>query len=379
MELTKITKELLAQGWTKDQTPEGFSPWNDFYGVWEYKRSTYSKFVFQTPCGLLIKGDKVISNMAYMGVHWMVENDNPVINCPYFSLRDCPCRHPLLKGRQLYSFISRIGSYKHCAVRRTDLPWEYGNSVEKVLDENTREEDQLWEVFSKRHNGRVCRNQAYFNRTEKKWHMHYDPMTCVHHGCSHCSILDKPISIKKANIYYDLKKSHVQKGQGFLPDENIVSITRGIKLLRASETICEAIVKHCKAYIEATVRLNNHSFCFFGGSVEVLNLRYERRESRDLLQDLRDVAAGIAVVHEADLKKAQKEAKHSRRIASQLRREEHFRKLIRTNGYGNLSASDRRRAEKHLSEEEIEAANHFYEQSLLPPPPDMQLSMEVGL
>ena len=113
--------------------------------------------------------------------------------------------------------------------------------------------------------------------------------------------------------------------------------------------------------------------------MEVLNLRYERRESRDLLQDLRDVAAGIAVVHEADLKKAQKEAKHSRRIASQLSREEHFRKLIRTNGYGNLSASDRRRAEKHLSEEEIEAANHFYEQSLLPPPPDMQLSMEVGL
>ena len=80
MELTKITKELLAQGWTKDQTSEGFRPWNDFYGGWEYKRSTYAKFVFQTPCGMLIKGDKVISDMAYMGVHWMVENDNPVID-----------------------------------------------------------------------------------------------------------------------------------------------------------------------------------------------------------------------------------------------------------------------------------------------------------
>lgn len=379
MEHNELTKRLLSEGWTKEQTPEGLLPWSDFYGGWQYKRSTYRKFVFQTPCGLLVKGDKIISDMAYMGIHWMVENDNPVINCPYFGLRDCACRHPLLKGNNLYSFISRIGSYKHCAVHRADLLWEYHNSVEKVLDNNAYEEDLLWAIFSQKHNGRVCRNQAYFNRSEKKWHMRYDPMTCAQYSCRHCSILDKPISPKKANVYYDLKKSYVQKGQGFLPDETIVSITKGIKLLRASETVCDAIVKHCKKEIEASVRLNNHSFCFFGGSVEVLNLRYERRESRDLLQDLRDVAAGIAVVHESDLKKAEKEARHSRRNKSQNRREEYFRKLIRTNGYENLSASDRHRADKHLSRDEIEKANHIYMQSLLPPTPDMQLSLEVPL
>lgn len=379
MEQNELTKQLLSEGWTKEQTPEGLLPWNDFYGGWQYKRSTYQKFVFQTPCGLLVKGDKIISDMAYMGVRWTVENNNPVINCPYFGLRNCPCRHPLLQGKRLYSFVSRIGSYKHCAVSRTSFPWEYCNSVEKVLDDNSHEEDLLWEIFSQKHNGRACRHQAYFNRSEKKWHMRYDPMTCAQYGCSHCSMLDKPISPKKANVYYDLKKSYVQKGQGFLPDETIVSITKGIKLLRASETVCDAIVKHCKKDIEATVRLNNHSFCFLGGSVEVLNLRYERRESRDLLQDLRDVAAGITVVHESDQKKAQKEVKRAKRIASQHRREEYFRKLIRTNGYLNLSASDRHRADKHLSKEKIQAANHIYEQSLLPPPPDMQLSLEVGL
>ena len=379
MEHNELTKQLLSEGWTKEQTPEGLLPWNDFYGGWQYKRSSYQKFVFQTPCGLLVKGDKIISDMAYMGVYWMVENDNPVINCPYFGLRDCACRHPLLKGKQLYSFISRIGSYKHCAVHRTGHPWAYHNSVEKVLDDNAHEEDRLWEIFSQKHNGKVCRHQAYFNRSEKKWHMQYAPLTCAQYGCSHCSVLNKPISSRKANVYYDLKKTYTKKGQGFLPDETIVSITKGIKLLRASETVCDAITKYCKNDIEATVRLNNHSFCFHGGSVEVLNLRYERRESRDLLQDLRDVAAGIAVVHESDLKKAEKEARHSRRIASQLRREEHFRKLIRSQGYENLSASDRHRADKHLSKEEILEANHIYELSLLPPPPDMQLSLEVLL
>ena len=375
MEHTKLTKKLLSEGWTKEQTPEGLLPWNDFYGGWQYKRSTYQKFVFQAPCGLLVKGDKIISDMCYMGIHWMVENDNPVINCPYYGLRDCSCRHPLLQRKQLYTFISRIGNYKHCAVFRTDSLWKYENSVEKVLDENTREEDVLWEIFAKKHHGRVCRHQAYFNRSEKKWHMCYDPMTCSHYGCSYCTLLDKPISAKRANVYYDLKKSFNQKGQGFMPDEIIVTITKGIKLLRASETICDAIVKCCKNDIEDTVRLNNHSFCFFGGTIEVQNLRYEHRESRDLLQDLEDVAAGITVIHESDRKKAEKKTKQERRAAAQQRRKNRFRKLIQTNGFLGLSASDQNRAKKHLSEAEIQEANRLHEISLLPSP-DMQMSME---
>ena len=83
MEINKITQELLAQGWTKDQTPEGFVPWNDFYGGWEYKRSVTQKFVFLTPCGMLVKGNKVTGDMSYMGVNWSFENDNAVINCPF--------------------------------------------------------------------------------------------------------------------------------------------------------------------------------------------------------------------------------------------------------------------------------------------------------
>ena len=142
MELTKITKELLAAGWTKDQTPEGFRPWNDFYGGWEYKESVFRKFVFRTPCGMLVKGTKVIDNMFFMGVDWMVENDNPVINCPYYALRDCSMRHPLLQDKFVYNYKSSAGEIKHCSVCRTDVPWDYENSVEKVLDANEHEEEE---------------------------------------------------------------------------------------------------------------------------------------------------------------------------------------------------------------------------------------------
>lgn len=375
MELTKITKELLAAGWTKDLTPDGFRPWNDFYGGWEYKESVFRKFVFRTPCGMLVKGDKVTSDMSYMGVHWMVENDNPVINCPFWSLRDCPMRHPLLRGEFVYNYKSNLGNFKHCAVCRTDLPWNYENSVEMVLDANQQEEDALWEAFLKKRKGRACKHQCHFNRSEKKWYIHYDPTMCCHYNCSYCAILDKPVSEKKANVYYDLKKSHIQTGQGFMPDETIVSITKGIKLLRASETICEAIVKYSRHEIQSKAYLANHSFCYWGGSVEVMNLRFEKRESRDLLQDLQDVSAGIEVHHQSDIQKAQKAAKSARRKETKRRREERFQKLIRMYGFEGLSTSDQIRARKHLSSLEIAEAEKEYRKSLLPPPKDDQMNL----
>lgn len=374
MEINKITQELLAQGWTKDQTPDGFQPWNDFYGGWEYKRSVTQKFVFQTPCGMLVKGNKVTGDMSYMGVNWSFENDNAVINCPFYTLHYCPMRHPLLQGEYVYNYRSRLGNFKHCAVCRADLPWDYINSVEKVLDDNQKEEDALWTAFYHQHKGRVCRHQCHYNRSEKKWYAHYDPLVCSHYNCEHCAILDKPISPKKANVYYDLKKSSVKKGQGFMPDETIVSINKGIKLLRASETICEAIVKYARQHIQSKVYMENHSFCFFGGTVEVLNLRYERRESRDLMQDLQDVANGIAVTHQSDLQKQKKAEKSARRQESQKRRVERFKKLIRTNGFENLSESDKHRAKKHLTPVEILQADREYRKSLLPKPPDPQMT-----
>ncbi len=381
METNKKSLELLAQGWTKDQTPEGFRPWNDFYGGWEYKQSTYRKFTFVTPCGLLTTGERITTNMGYMGVNWMVENDNAVINCPFYSLQDCSLRHPLLRARSRYNTVSGLGNFKLCAIRRTDLPWEYGNSMEKVLDDHEAEADKLWKAFSQRHQGRVCKYQSHYNRTEKKWHIHYDPIQCATFCCSYCSILGTPISSKKANVYYDLKRTWTEPGEGFVPEETKVSVTKGVKLLRASETICEAVVKVCHAKIQRKAELNNHAFCFFGGTVEVLNLRVDRRPTRDLLQDLQDVANGIAVVHQSDIDRAKKADRHERRLVSQAKRVDRFQKMICTSGFDGLSASDQRHAEKHLTKEQIQQAEQEHIKLLLPSPRDPQVSLfeEVGV
>ncbi len=316
--------------------------------------------------------------MSYMGVEWMVENDNPVINCPFYSLRECPMRHPLLAGKTLYNYISRIGNFKFCAVCRTSLPWRYENSVEKVLDENSAEENVLWEAFAKKHHGRVCKQQAYFDRTEKKWHLRYDPRQCPQYCCNYCTILNKPISQKKVNVYYDLKKTWVEPGTGFIPEETKVTVTKGIKLLRASETICEAVIKVCGKDIQRTAQLNQHAFLFFGGTVEVLNLRVDRRPTRDLLQDLQDVENGITVVHQSDVDKSRKAVKHEKRILSQNRRVERFQKMIRTTGFRGLSAADQRRAKKHLTEAQIQQAEQEHSRLLLPPTKDPQISLFEG-
>lgn len=114
-----------------------------------------------------------------------------------------------------------------------------------------------------------------------------------------------------------------------------------------------------------------------------MNLRYEKRESRDLLQDLQDVSAGITVYHQSDIIKQDKAAKSARRIESQKRREERFKKLIRTNGFDRLSSSDQIRARKHLTAAEIAQAEKEYRNSLLPPPKDDQKSLwdadDVGI
>ncbi len=373
METNKISQELLAQGWTKDQTPEGFQKWNDFYGGWIYLERVYRGFTFVTPCGLLLKGMKVMNDVHYLCT-WSVENDNAVINCPYFSLPECPVRHPLLQ-RHGYNLISGGGNYKLCSVSRTDQNWDYQNSLEKALDENAAEEELLWAAFSKRHRGRVCRYHAIFNRSEKRWHIHYDPMECAGFHCDYCTILQKSISPKMANVYYDLKKTWVERGEGFLADEARVSITKGIKLVRASETICEVIVKVCRAEIQDRVETNHHSFCFFGGTVEVLNLRVDRRPTRDLRQDLQDVANGIAVVHQSDVNKAQKTAKRQRRAAARERQVRRLEKLICTSGFEGLSPLEQRRAQKHLTPEEIEDAQQRHLALLLPMEPDPQITL----
>ena len=88
--------------------------------------------------------------------------------------------------------------------------------------------------------------------------------------------------------------------------------------------------------------------------IEILNLRAARMDTRDILQDLQDVANGIQVTHAADTLKASKEQKKARREAAKGRRIRKVEQMILTHGWADLDNIWQRRAEKLLDDERIE-------------------------
>lgn len=86
---------------------------------------------------------------------------------------------------------------------------------------------------------------------------------------------------------------------------------------------------------------------YFEFHYEVENIRIEARETRDLLQDLQDVAEGIEVVHASDLLNAAKEQKSRRRKDAAAKRAE---KKLRAVGWDALDEASRKRIRKALGE-----------------------------
>lgn len=355
--LNKITLKLLDEGYTKDQTPPGMRRWNEFEGGWTYDFRSGRGIVFETPCGLLLQRAELGSSgyMSYMGVDWTEENDCPTIVCPYYDRQEpCQLNHPLLREHDTAG-----GHYEHlyfCAAHETDRAFDYEQSVSRVRDLAKAEMEQLWQVFSEKHHGRVCRHHSRYNRKTKQWSMHYDPMICRMYQCTMCAVLGKPLSAKRANVFYDLKKTWTEKGQGLFPDEERASVKKGIKLLEKpiSETLCEAIVKSCRREIIDREMMRHHADLFFKRyALEVLNIRAERRESRDLLQDLRDIQDGIEVVHESDQKKAAAAKKSEKRKKNQEERIRRMEKKILSVGWVGLSTKERRQAEKLIDDDRL--------------------------
>ena len=101
MDTNKLSLRLLAEGWTKDQTPPGCHPWNGFYGGWTYDLKSRWDCVFETPCGLLYRRSELpqCGTMSVMGIDWTEENDCLAILCPRYSRTEpCQLNHPLLNG-----------------------------------------------------------------------------------------------------------------------------------------------------------------------------------------------------------------------------------------------------------------------------------------
>ena len=357
-ELNEVTKELLSQGYTRDQTPPGMRPWCDFDGGWTYTWQTGASMVFETPCGLLVKGSHWGSGtMWFGGREWSRENNCPTLCCPHGQKQFCELRHELLQPEHYSS--GTLGLIFTCECHRTDKPYNYEQSWDKVINDERAEEDRRWLEFAAAHHGRVCREHSHYNRNTREWTFDYDPYrNCRVNslGCRYCTVLGKEFSGKKANVYYDLRVTRTVKGCGLIPDEERITITKGIRALdkQIQEEVCEAIAKVSLEEIQWHVNMSHHSEAWFtGAKFEVINLRAERRTVRDLDQDLADIANGIEVLHQSDVEAAAKQAKHKKRAASEEKRRSALKKKIEVSGYVGLSTTDRLRADRRFSRTEI--------------------------
>jgi hypothetical protein len=326
--LNKLTERLFTECYTRERYPDWVEPYNWFYGGFTYTRKKKSELVFSTPCGLLVRGNYWNGDMGYMGIHWQEENDNPVVCCPHFDLKECELNHPVLREHAL-----RLGGgdITHCACHLVDEPYDESLSLQNAHDEVWREADRLFEVFKASKNGRACKHRSMYNRSTKTWEMHYDPMDCAraHLPCTYCDVLHTELSPQKANVYYDRKVTFTVPGEGLIPDETKVRVFKGQKMLKkpVSITLCEAILKvSTNPFVESSLqRQQKLSSILSGEKVELLNFHIERRDVRDLKQDLADIAAGIEVIHASDQVKAtaakKKEAKEKRAEQKKMRTE----------------------------------------------------------
>ncbi len=355
-ELNLLTRRLFAKGWTKEHHPDFVRDWtyySDFYGGFEYTVEKLHRMVFSTPCGLLVKGSHWSSgHMSYMGVEWMPENDNPTISCPYRKV-DCEQNHPLLRERSTGGGLCKM---VFCACQEVSVPYLYENSLDKVLDDDRRKKEWLFQDFAK--GKRVCRQHCHFDENTETWTQHYNPLDCSRNGlgCRYCTILGKELDTKKGNIFYDLKITRKPEEMTLFTKEYEVNIHKDKRLLECNVSldICKAILKTCPDAAQKQAESKFSRELFFDKyhgkyfRVEAVNVRAESRVSRNLMQDIADVRAGYTVTHEADVLAAVKQQKSERREKAKQARIRKAKRLILQQGLDGITAQERCRIQRMI-------------------------------
>lgn len=359
-----LTRQLLAEGYTADRHPDhvkvcssawGKELWQNLAGGFEYTNECLRSMVFKTGCGLLVKGSRFATgSMSYMGIDWRPENDNPVIACPY-RMVGCSLRNPLLDGARKTCVISQ------CDCHQTKEAYSYTKSLDKVSDDEEKEKKRKYDEFSERVKGHVCHWCMRYNYSKGEWEQRYNPLECAR-NCQNvggiCGLTHKPVSKNKGNVFYDIKISYIRKDGTLFDGEEVISIKKGVRLFETAKsiTICRQAERRCREHIYDKAKSRYHKeILTCGWKVEILNIRAEQRESRDLVQDLQDIRDGIYVTHASDVDRKQKEEKKERRQRAQEVRIERLEKKILQIGYYNLEkySLDRIHADKWLGEERI--------------------------
>lgn len=330
--MNDLTKRLYAEGWTREHHPDYvfWGDWENFSYKWEFALG----LVWKTPCGLFVEGRSVAAaDSSFQGVHYCPENGNPLLRCPW-SDKECPHVPEGLRGK-----------YPWCPCRLVEEPYDYEHSAEKAehgIDQQRKA--QYMEVTGGQYCACVVGCNGYNGGLVE---VKYDVEQCIYCRCRNelCSIRKQPRDLKKVNIFYDVRRTYITR-VGIIEDKR-VEVTKGVKVFPhpVARTDAEIWLATKKAQFDPirdkhiiTPSLNPQDrsmeffsrhhrtwpgYDYFEFQYEVENIRIEAREKRDLLQDLRDVAEGLTVVHESDLKaaaKVKKQEAKAKRMAAKDRR-----------------------------------------------------------
>lgn len=383
-EYNKLTKDLLTAGYTAENHPdyvivgrsypEKDNPLNNFNGGFEYARWHIYKQTFKTPCGLQCKGSSCRSSLNYMGIDWTFENDMPIVDCSY-SKQDCKLKHPYLQEQGILKY--------NCNAHMVEEEYQYEGSVEgikKLKDDEIRRQKT---DFILQKNNRVCENHMYYDRDTGEWHFNYAPSVCARLKCTgretkigekqKCPILGQ-LDTKKGNVYYDVKISgrRYELDDTLFEGQRFEEIKKGCRYFDhpVNMTICRVFANLCKDDVIRRER-NRHSrelfFAEYHGrdwNMEVLNIRAEQKESRDLMQDLQDIRAGITITHASDSQKRDKKYKKERRQQAKEKRIAAMEKKILSVGYENMESTEQHRACRLLDFDRIDELQAIREEKL---------------
>ena len=374
-----LTKELLAAGFTATNHPNyvkvaGGSlsredPLYNLYGGFEYIRIYADKFTYKTGCGLFVQGIHVLDDISCGGMSHSHENNNPVVSCPYLK-KGCTQNYDFVLGNSIFG--GGLCAQCWCECHRTEETFDYSKSVEREQEKNRERREALFQELVKKHNGRICRNHCYFNEHTQEWVFNYDPKHCAT-SCpkmyTYCDVLGKQLSKKKGNVFYDVKKDYdvkVVEGDqiGLFDKPHMTEIIKGFKVFKKpiSLDICEAYAKVGAKDILWSYEVNHSYEKFWNDTVkfEIINVRAEVKETRDLFQDLEDIKNGITISHESDNLAQQKDLKRERAEKAKEAKRKKFIKDIQRRGWDAFDEFEKKKILKVVDEYDIQVANEEY-------------------
>lgn len=374
MKYNKLTQKLLSEGYTADNYPKGVvrianggrlsqDPLDNIYGGFEYERAYIEDQTFETACGILCKGKSAMTGTYTHCKDYSFENDAALAICP---IKCDKCKHERIE----------IAGITRCPVKLTDKKYIFEGSIEYFEKEAERIKQEKKESFINAHNNRVCENHMRY--TDGEWSFNYDPEVCTRGYCGACTmggicpVLGRELTKEKGNVYYDIEESgrDYSKDGTLFEGERYHYIIKGKQAFKKpiSMDICNLYVKFCSEDLKRKILLNNyHDRLYFAESkgqdlnIDIVNIRAAKKNARDLDQDIRDMQAGIEVIHESDQRANDKRNKKEHRDKLKVQKIKKYRARIRKMGWDAIDEYEKNRILKVLSPEEIDEENTAFQ------------------